>query len=319
VVRYFKKSGGKIIEGSGITDAPWVCITPAIKPSELESLSEKLNIPLDFLQDSLDIDERSRYEREDEANLILVNTPIENPEAANGNQNNAAIYYTVPIGIILLPDYIVTITSQNSEVLNRLIDGRVKNFDPADFEGFVLHLFEQNVLRFLYALKDLNRQRNLMETELYNSSRNSELRQLLGIEKSLVYFVTSLSSNELLKMKMKRTDFLGIKDNEEKVDHFEDIIIDNGQALEMANTYTNILGGTMDAFASIISNNLNNVIKRLTMITILLMVPTLITSIFGMNVISGLENSKYAIFIITVIALLVTFLLTWLARRNKWF
>ena len=158
-----------------------------------------------------------------------------------------------------------------------------------------------------------------MEQELYDSSRNSELQELLRIEKSLVYFVTSLSANELMKMKMQRTDLLRIKDDEDKEDLFSDVIIDNSQALEMANTYTNILSGTMDAFASIISNNLNIVMQRLTSITIVLMIPTVIASFFGMNVINGLEEYTSAIYWIIFASIFLAFLVAWFFRRKRMF
>ncbi|MFT4973250.1 MAG: magnesium transporter, partial [Saprospiraceae bacterium] len=145
-------------------------------------------------------------------------------------------------------------------------------------------------------------------------------RQLLKIEKSLVYLVNSLSANELLKMKMKRTDYLKIRDDEDHTDLFEDIIIDNSQALEMANVYTNILNGTMDAYGSIISNNLNITMKRLTSITIILMVPTLVASFFGMNVeIPFDETNPFYMFIILGVSLAASLLLTWYFSRKSFF
>jgi len=178
---------------------------------------------------------------------------------------------------------------------------------------------EQTVYRYLTCLKKLNLKRNLIEKELYDSSRNKELKQLLSIEKSLVYFVNSLSANELLKMKMKRTDFLNIRDDEDKSDLFEDIIIDNSQALEMSNIYTNILNGTMDAYGSIISNNLNITIRRLTLITIILMVPTLVASFYGMNVPLPLEREEYAIYVIVAASIAGSLLVTWYFQRKRLF
>jgi magnesium transporter len=185
----------------------------------------------------------------------------------------------------------------------------------------VLKLFEQTVFRFLSSLKQLNQKRNLIEKELYHSSRSRELKQLLSIEKSLVYFVSALSDNELLKMKMKRTDFLRLGNEEEKVDLFEDIIIDNSQALQMANMYTNILNGTMDAYGSIISNNLNLTIKRLTTITIILMVPTLVASFMGMNVTLPIlhDESLTSFYAIIILSLVGSFGVAWYFQRKNWF
>jgi magnesium transporter len=280
MIRYYKKIDQKVIELKTEDDATWINISPPFAQGELEQFSESFDFPLDFLMDSLDIDERSRYEREENANLILFNTPLLNEDM----KENEAMYYTAPVGIVLVVDKIVTVTSRENPIIDKFLDNKVKNFDPSDAKLFVLQLFEQNVLGFLDCLKKLNLKRNIIEQELYNSSRNKELQQLLRIEKSLVYFVNSLSANELLKMKMKRTDLLNIRDLEYHADLFEDVLIDNSQALEMSNVHTNILSGTMETYASIVSNNMNAFINRLTVITITLMVPTLVYSFFGMNI-----------------------------------
>jgi len=293
----------------------WINIEPPFTHEELEELALNYDIPLDFLTDSLDIDERSRYEREEDVRLILLNTPVLNGE----KEENDAVYITVPVGIILLPDYFITISSFENPVLQLFLDNKIKHFNPSDESAFVLQIMEQNVYRFLTCLKKLNLRRNLIEQELYDSSRNKELVELLSIEKSLVYFMNSLSANELLKMKMKRTDFLQIRADEDKTDLFEDIIIDNSQALEMANVYTNILNGTMDAYGSIISNNLNLTIRRLTLITIILMVPTLIASFYGMNVPLPAENSPYTSLGIIGVSILLSLLVTWYFQRKRMF
>ena len=315
MIHYYARVDGQIRELPERTPRCWINISPPISQEEIEVLGKELAVPLDFFTDPLDIDERSRYEREDDARLVIVNTAVLNER----DGENEAIYLTVPIGIILIPDHVITITSTMNPVLNLFLENKVRHVNPDDEQHFVLRLLEENVYRFLSCLKKLNLRRNLIEQELYYSSRNQELKQLLSIEKSLVYFVNSLSANELLKMKIKRTDFLSIMQNEEKADLFEDIIIDNSQALEMANVYTNIIGGTMEAYASIISNNLNVVIQRLTLITIILMVPTLVASIFGMNVPSGLENSPTAIYYIIVISIIISLLLAWFFRRKRLF
>ena len=299
MIRHYIKKDLKIAEIESLQASSWINIQPPFNHEELTSLASRLSIPLDFLTDSLDIDERSRYEREDDIKLIVINTPIINSKG----KESEAIYITAPIGIILTEENIVTITSVENPIIEKFLENRVKHFNPDDHKLFVLQLFEQTVFRFLECLKKLNLKRNLIEQELYNSSRNKELQELLRIEKSLVYFVNSLSSNELLKMKMKRTDLLKIREMEEHLDLFEDIIIDNSQALEMSNVYTNILSGTMEAYASIVSNNLNVFIQRLTIITIILMLPTLIASLFGMNVDIPFADSEYTFYFILVISI----------------
>jgi magnesium transporter len=313
MIRHYIKKDLKVSEIESLQPSSWINIQPPFNHEELNSLSSRLSIPLDFLTDSLDIDERSRYEREDDIILIVVNTPVINEK---GNESEA-IYITAPIGIILTKENIITITSVENPIIQKFLENRVKHFNPTDHRMFVLQLFEQTVFRFLECLKKLNLKRNLIEQELYNSSRNKELQELLRIEKSLVYFVNSLSSNELLKMKMKRTDLLKIRDMEEHMDLFEDIIIDNSQALEMSNVYTNILSGTMEAYASIVSNNLNFFIQRLTIITIILMLPTLIASLFGMNVDLPFSDSEYTFYFILVASLVLGFLMIWFLRRRK--
>lgn len=315
MVRYYARVDRKFKELEVPEEGCWINISPPFSHEELEELAQQFEIPLDFLTDSLDIDERSRYEREDDIRLVVVNTPILNET----EEENGAIYITVPIGIIIPAGYIITITAYDNPVLQLFLDEKVRHFDPSDESAFVLQIMEQNVYRFLTCLKKLNLKRNLIEQELYDSSRNRELKQLLSIEKSLVYFVNSLSANELLKMKMKRTDFLGIRDDEDKADLFEDIIIDNSQALEMANIYTNILNGTMDAYGSIISNNLNITIRRLTTITIILMVPTLVASFYGMNVPLPLENKNYAMGVIFAVSVVFSLLVAWYFQRNRLF
>jgi len=248
MIKYYTKKDGRLKTIEELEPSCWVNISPPFDQEELERIAQLFEIPLDFLTDSLDVDERSRYEKEDDVRLIVVNTPM----------------------------------------LNEINSDNLK--------------------------------RNLIEKELYDSSRNKQLRQLLSIEKSLVYFVNSLSANELLKMKMKRSDFLGIRADEEKTDLFEDIIIDNSQALEMSNVYTNILNGTMEAYASIISNNLNEVIQRLTLVTIILMVPTLVASLYGMNFkYLPFANHPYGFYLIIFISIIISMLLGWWFRRKRLF
>lgn len=315
MIRYFIKYDGRLKELDEPEVSCWINITPPFSQEELKAVSHKYDVPLDFLTDSLDVDERSRYEREDNLRLIVLNTPILNDKV----REDESVYITVPIGIILTLEHIITISSFENPVLDLFIEDRIKNFDPSDEQLFVLQIFEQNVYRFLNCLKSLNLKRNQIEKELRDSLESSQLRQLLSIEKSLVYFVNTLSANDLLKLKMKRTDFLHLRLDEDKIDLFEDIIIDNSQALEMSNVYTNILRSTMDAYTSIISNNLNVVIQRLTLITIILMVPTLIASFYGMNVVVPFksENSTLSFYIIIGLSILISLLLAWFFRRKK--
>ncbi|HMG15890.1 MAG TPA: magnesium transporter CorA family protein [Saprospiraceae bacterium] len=316
MIRYFIKEQGQLLELNEATANCWIHISSPFSSNELEDFSEHFNIPLDFLTDSLDIDERARYEREDENKLILINTPVPN----NREGYTEALFITVPIGIILSGANIITIAAYDSTILDLFLKDKVRHFNPMDNQLFVLQIFDQNTNRFTSYLKKLNLSRNLIEQQLYTSSKNNELRQLLGLEKSSVYFLNALSSNELLKMKIKRTDFLSIHNDEEKLDYFEDIIIDNNQAHQMATVFTNIIGGTMDAMASIISNNLNITMKRLTLITIILMVPTLVSSFYGMNVAHlPFSDSRYSFYYILIFSVMLSLLLGWFFRRKDLF
>jgi magnesium transporter len=316
MIQYLDQKNKHLEEAKNLASAKWINLYPPYDHGELEQFAKDLDIPLDFLTDSLDIDERSRYQREEEGNLILINTPLLNDDS----KESEAIYITIPIGIIITGGKIITVSSRENPTIDKFLQNKIKGFDLIDLKLFILQILEQNVYMFLAILKKLNLKRNLIEQELYNSSRNKELKQLLRIEKSLVYFVNSLSANELLKLKMKRIDLLDIRDMELHTDLFEDIIIDNGQALEVSNVYTNILSGTMETYASIISNNMNVFIHRLTIITIILMVPTLVASFYGMNLKElPLDDHPYAFYFILLFSFILGLFLIWFFRRNKQF
>lgn len=314
VIRYYTREKRKLVELTEPDPGCWVHLTPPFAPDELEDFARRFEFDHVFLTDSLDLDERARYERDEDIRFILINTPVKNQ---NAQEENEAYFITVPIGIILTIEHVITISAFETPVLDKFLENNVRNFNPVDEKNFVLQILEQNVYHFLSCLKTLNLRRNRIEKELMHSSRNSDLRQLLAIEKSLVYFVNSLNANELLKMKMKRTDFLHINGDEDMTELFEDIIIDNSQALSMANVYTNILNGTMDAYSSIISNNLNVVIHRLTIITVVLMVPTLISSFFGMNIPNGIPESPSAFYATIVLTGIITGGLYWVMQRRR--
>jgi magnesium transporter len=313
VIRYYAREKRRLKELEQTEPGCWINLSPPFAPDELESFAKRFDIWEDFLTDSLDIDERARYERDGDVRFVIINTPVLN----QADREAEAIYTTVPIGIIMTMEHVITISAMESPVLKVFIENRLRNFDPINEKHFVLQIMEQNVMRYISCLKKLNLKRNHIEKELMNSSRNSDLQQLLSIEKSLVYFINSLNANELLKMKMKRSDFLQIGGDEELNDLFEEIIIDNSQALSMANVYANILNGTMDAYSSIISNNLNQVIHRLTVITVVLMVPTLVSSFFGMNIPNGIPENPYLFYVVVLATVFITAFFVWVLYRKK--
>jgi magnesium transporter len=276
----------------------WVNVLPPLKQEEFSELSNALEIPIDFLKDSLDIDERSRYEIEDATRLIVIKTPTEN----NSFNESDAFYITIPICIILTGKQIVTVNSFENEAIKKFLNS-FQNRRPDKMNMMVLKIFEKITTNFQEHLKEINQRRNALEQKLYDSNRNEELFQLMRIQKSLVYFVTALRSNELLMMKMARTDFLQLSENEK--DFLDDLVIETSQALETAQTYTNILTSTMDAYASIISNNQNAVLKRLSTLTIFLSIPIFIASVYGMNVPIPYKDSHFAFWVPVSLSLII--------------
>jgi magnesium transporter len=312
VIQYFKNIDQKTVEIDHPEKGVWVNISPPLKSEEFSELAVSLDIPADFLTDSLDIDERSRFEEDDNVKLIVIKTPTEN----NSFNESDAYYITIPICIILTHNQIVTVNSFDNPAIKKFLT-TFQNRDTEQKNMMVLKIFEKITQAYMQYLKEINQRRNLMEQKLYASSRNEELVELMKIQKSLVYFVTALKSNEMLLMKIARTNFLKL--NEEENELMEDLIVDISQGLEMANIYTNILSSTLDAFASIIANNQNQVLKRLAVITIVLTFPVLIASLFGMNVPSGFEHSNYAFYIVVFLSLGIALIIGWYFFRRKIF
>jgi magnesium transporter len=314
MVVYFKKENGELKTIQAPEKGCWIHVYGPFGNEATQKLSEQLNIDIDFISDSLDIDERSRYESDEGKDLIVMKTPLEN----DGLSDSEALIITIPIGIIRTPDHIVTVSLHKNNVIEYFINTPPKSFNPEDQEMFILSLFERNATSFSDFLRVLNNKRYAFEKALYSSSRNEDLFKLLNIQKSLIYFVTNLRANDLLLMKVQRSNFLKIQD-EERLDYLRDIIVDNQQALEVSEMYSNILNGTMDAFASIISNNLNEIMKRLTSVTIILSIPMLIASFYGMNVRLPGEGHPYAFVFVFGLCILCSGIIAYFFIRKRWF
>lgn len=312
MIQYFKNIDHKTVAVSRPENGTWVNIVPPLKQEEFSELALSLDIPLDFLTDSLDIDERSRFEEEDNVKLVVIKTPTEN----NSFNESDAYYITIPICIILTHNQIVTVNSFDNGAIKKFLS-TFQNRSTDKKNMMVLKIFEKIIQAYMEFLKEINVRRNVLEQKLYAANRNEQLLQLMRIQKSLVYFVTALRSNEMLLMKIERTNFLGL--NEEEKEILQDLIVDNSQALEMANIYTNILSSTLDAFASIIANNQNEVLKRLSVITIVLTFPVLVASIYGMNVPIPYSKSPYAFYIPVSLSLVISLIIGWFFLRKKIF
>lgn len=312
MIQYFKNENHKTVEIAKADAGVWVNVLPPLKQEEFKELSEKLLIPIDFLTDSLDIDERARFEEEDNVRLIVTKTATVN----HSFNESDAYYITIPICIILTKDQIVTVNSFENPAIKKFLN-TFQNRHPDKKNMMVLKVFEKVVENFMEYLKEINQRRNILEQKLYDANRNEELLQLMRIQKSLVYFVTALRSNELLFLKLERTNFLNLDEDEKEF--LQDLIVDNSQALEMANIYTNILSSTLDAFASIIANNQNEVLKRLSVITITLSFPALVAGFYGMNVPIPYQHSPYAFYIPVFLSLFIALIIGWLFLRKNLF
>jgi magnesium transporter len=269
----------------------------SVTKEDLDRLEREFGIAGELLTDIMDADEQARIEKEDEYTALIVRVPVH-------EEGWDVSFFTLPLGIILFSDKIVTVCQRSSEALDDIVKNRVRDFSIRNKSTFVLNLLGRAAFNFLKCLKELNKRTNIIKEELQRSIKNNELIQLLSIQKSLVYFTTSITTNELLLEKLQKSALMRFKEDEK--DLLEDVVTENKQAIEMSKIYSSILTGTMDAFASVISNNLNIVMKRLTIVSIILMIPTLIYSFFGMNVSLPFEESPLAGMGILVMSLLAS-------------
>jgi magnesium transporter len=281
--------------------------------SELERVATEGKLTQDFLRAALDREESSRIEIEGSEILIILDVPLINfIEKFN---EKSVQYNTIPVGIILNEDIIVTVCLVDTKILDDFIMKKVKGFFTFKKSRFILQIILRIASYYLRYLKQIDKTSQIIETSLHRSMKNKELIQLLSLEKSLVYFSTSLKANGSVLEKLMKMKF--IKQYPEDEDLLEDAIIENKQAIEMANIYSNILSGTMDAYASIINNNLSTVMKILTSITIIMAVPTIIASFWGMNVPVPFTEFKFGFLIIIIITGSIAALVTYiLAKKN---
>ena len=266
--------GGKMTTLEEIQEGCWVNLTCPTE-AELERVSQTLGIDQTFLRAALDEEETSRIDTEEGQTLVIIDLP-------SAEETEPVLYSTLPLGIIVTENHIVTVCTKETSILRDFENGTVKQAETQKKTSFIFHILLQVAKRFLFYLRKIDKLYNSMERQLYKSQRNKELIQLLDLEKSLVYFNTSLKANEVTLEKILRGRILTLY--EEDQDLLEDVLIEVRQAIEMTNIYSSIISGMMDAFASVISNNLNVIMKVLTSITILLTIPNIIFGFYGMNV-----------------------------------
>ncbi|MEC3543698.1 magnesium transporter CorA family protein, partial [Bacillus thuringiensis] len=291
------------------------CWINVLNPTEeeIQYLVQTLNVDLDFIKDPLEEEERSRIEKEDNNTLIIVDIPtVRHDEEGN------SIYDTIPIGMIVMPDCFVTICLEENPIFERFINQRIKEFYTFKKTRFALQLLYTISTYYLRYLKQINRKTIDLEHQLNQSMKNKEIFTLLGLEKSLVYFTTSLKANKIVIQKLMRNSTF-LKMYEDDQDLLEDVLIENKQAIEMAEIYSHILSGMMNTFSSVISNNLNSVMKLLTSITIILSLPTMVSSFFGMNVKVPFEGEAHGFVIVLIICVTLSFTLAFVFWKKRYF
>lgn len=306
----YKSTENGLTEVTELTPGCWVnMIDPTT--DEIERVTT-LGIPADFITYPLDMDERARIEREDDGKmLIILRIPYyEGPRVD-------IPYTTIPLGIVLTERLIITICRRPNEVIQEFTSGKMRGLSTAKRNRFILRLLLMTANRFLAYLREINRLVEATEDKMQASMQNREVLELLKYSKSLVLFTQALKSNELMLERVKRSQLFHQYPEDE--DLLEDVITENQQAIEMVNISSTILSSLMDAFASIISNNLNVVMKFLASVTIVLSIPTIVTSFFGMNVKLPFQNLDLAYLLIIVLFLTISAVIVYLFIKRDWF
>lgn len=310
MILYYKVADQRLVPALNQDDSFWIHLESP-DPDEVNMILAKYDLQEDFITDLQDADENSRMEYDEGALLIILRVPL-----YYRHRSASVSFSTAPLGIIVVDDKVITVSFYENEILTQYLDGTHRPFRITQ-QSFILAINLRTAFYFLKFLKEINRRTNNIENELHQSMRNKELIRLLKMEKSLVFFNTSLKSNEIILERMQRSRWL--QEDPDAEDQIEDVIIENKQAIEMANIHSSILSGMMDAFASVISNNLNVVMKFLTSVTIILALPTLIASIYGMNVHLPLQDNPYAFMIVMGLSLILSVALVFIFIRKKYF
>ena len=313
MIRIFKTEDGVMHEKEDMQPGSWIALTNPTA-SEIIDIADAYQIDPDHLRASLDEEERSRIEVEDDYSLILVDIP--SIEERNGKD----WFVTIPLAIIMAKDVIITVCLEETPVLTSFMDGRVRDFHTFMKTRFILQILYKNATQFLQYLRIIDKKSEVIERKLHRAQRNEELIELLELEKSLVYFTTSLRSNEVVLERLLRIE--KIKKYPEDTDLLDDVIMESKQAIEMANIYSGVLSGTMGTVASVISNNLNIVMKFLATVTIVMSIPTMVASFYGMNVNScgmPFANSPYGFWIVLGLTLILSLVVAYIFNKKDLF
>ena len=298
MVSYYKTVANRLIEVDSLMPGCWISVVDPTA-QERKMLIDDYGLDSDFLKSSLDEEESSRVEQEENQTLIIVDTAVSEVQ-----KDDTLIFYTMPLGIILTDHYVFTISLRENKVINDVVSGRVRNIQTQFRTQFVLRLMMNITASFLVYLKQIDKTSSAMQRKLHGAMKNHELIQMLELEKSLIYFSTSLKSNDVTMNKILRGRV--VKLYEEDQDLLEDVLIEIKQAIEMC---------VVDAFGSVISNNLNIVMWRLTMVTIILAIPTMVYSFYGMNTLD-LPFAEHTWFP-TLLSLLLTAIVAFVLFKYK--
>lgn len=288
----YKWDNGGLRENSEFSPSCWINL---VEPSttELEAVLTHSDVPRDFLTDPLDIGERPRFDWEDNASIFIVHVPTMDYE---NDEDSVVPYRTVPLGIILSGQSVITVCSARTPVTTAFLDQIRRVCPPSDIYRFAFRLLWHAGVLFLRYINDIHQRTAALEDELHKSISNEAILKLFQIEKTLVYFTTSLKADTIALARANTARQLPLSEDDR--DFLEDAMVEYQQALETATIHANILNGTLDTFASLINNNLNNVMKYLTAATIMLAAPTLIASIYGMNIKLPFSASAHAFSIV---------------------
>lgn len=280
--------------------------------SEIQKVAKRYALDADIIKAAMDLDERSRIEFDPDYTMILVNIP------ALEKNTEKELYTTIPLSIIIREETIITVCSEETPILKPFREGMMRGFRTQMRSRFILQILYRMAALFLAYLHVIDKKSDQVEDKLQKSTKNKELIELLRLEKSLLYFTTALRSNEAVMKKLFRTEL--IRKYPEDSELLEDVIVENEQAIEMANIYSGILSGLMDAYASVISNNLNIVMKVLAVVTLILSIPTMIFSAYGMNINAiGMPFASHPMGFWIIIALSILFsviVAVWFTRHK---
>ena len=278
MLKIYKAEDGVLVETQKIEPHTWIDASNP-SPEELPNLAKYFKLPVETITDPLDVDERARCETDEDYNMIIYRIPTYEENEAKGYRQ----YFTVPLGIVLVQDCMITLCRRETNIIHNLFKQKNKHMYVKRFPYLILQIFWQTSLTYLSDLKDINTNTSIVQEKLQSSMSNKHLFGMMAQEKTLVYFTTSLRSNDFMLDRLKRMAFFRKGLTEDEEDLLEDVIIENRQALETAKIYNDILTGMMDAFASVINNNVNQILKRFASISIVFAWATLIFSLYGMN------------------------------------